>query len=73
MQHLVRRDVIQHEADSLGGIQPGWHGNEFALRQAHALCVGAADRHCGKHLAGFDSRDTVPAAGPPRQPGPTPA
>ena len=29
MQHLVRRDVIHHEADSLGHIYLAWCGNQF--------------------------------------------
>src|SRR6476661_6547222 len=43
MQHLVCRDVVQQEADSLGGIQPRWHRNQFPLRQADELRVRAAD------------------------------
>ena len=58
MQHLVRRDVVQHEADSLGGVQPGWHRNQLTLRQADELRVRAVDRHRGNYLAWFDSRDT---------------
>src|SRR5437868_4160356 len=59
IQHLVRRDVVQHEADSLGGVQPGWHGNQFASRQADEPRIGAADWHRGNDLAWLDSRDTV--------------
>ena len=56
MQHLVRRDVVQHEADSLGGVQPGWHRNQFTLRQADELRVRTVDRQRGNSLAWFDSR-----------------
>src|SRR6266508_3229706 len=59
MHHLVRRDVVQHEADSLGGVQPGWHRNQLTLRQADELRVSTADRQRGNYLAWFDSRDTV--------------
>ena len=59
MQHLVRRDVVQHEADRLGGVQPRWHRNQFTLRQADELRVRAADRQCGNYLAWFDCRDAV--------------
>src|SRR5262249_7646472 len=59
MQHLVRRDVVQHEADRLGGVQPGWHRNQFPLRQADELRVRAGDRQRGNYLAWFDSRDTA--------------
>jgi hypothetical protein len=58
MRHLVRRDVVQHEADSLGGVQPGWHRNQFTLRQADELRVRTADRQRGNYLAWFDSRGT---------------
>ena len=59
MQHLVRRDVVQHETDSLGSVQPGWHRNQLTLRQADKLRVSAVDRQRGNYLALFDSRDTV--------------
>jgi hypothetical protein len=59
MQHLVRRDVVQHEADSLGGVQPGWHRNQLTLWQADELGVSTGDRQRGDYLAWFDSRDTV--------------
>jgi hypothetical protein len=36
---VVRRDVVHHEADSFGGVQPSWHRNQFTLRQADELCV----------------------------------
>src|SRR5215813_8571679 len=55
MQHLVRSDVIQNQADSLCGVQPGWHRNQLTLRQADELRVGAADRHRGNDLTWFDS------------------
>src|SRR5207248_9202830 len=59
MQHLVSRDVVQHEADGLGGVQPRWHWNQFTLRQADELRVRAANRQRGNYLTWFDSRDTV--------------
>ena len=59
MHHLVRRDVVQNEADSLCSVQPGWHRNQFTLRQPDELRVRAADRQRGNYLAWFDSRDTV--------------
>src|SRR6266508_345681 len=59
MQHLVRRDVLQHEAHSLPGVQPGWHRNQFTLRQADELRVSTVDRQRGNDLAWFDSRGTV--------------
>ena len=59
MQHLVRRDVVQHETDGLGGVQPGWHRHQFTLRQADELCVRPVYRQRGNDLAWFDSRDTV--------------
>ncbi len=59
MQHLVRRDVVQYEANRLGGIQPGWHRNQFTLRQADELRVSTADRQRGDDLARFDSRDAI--------------
>ena len=33
MQHLIRRDVVQNEADGTDGVQPGRHRNQLALRQ----------------------------------------
>ena len=71
MQHLVRRDVVQDEADSLGGVQPRWHRNQFTLRQADELRVRTADRQRGNYLAWFDSGDTGRRADPPRQSDPT--
>jgi hypothetical protein len=59
MQHLVSRDVVQHETDSLGGVQPGWHRNQFTLREADELRVSTVDRQRGNYLAWFDSSDTV--------------
>jgi hypothetical protein len=59
MQHLVRGDVVQDEADSLGGVQPRWNRNQFTLRQADELRVRSGDRQGGNYLAWLDSRDTV--------------
>jgi hypothetical protein len=59
MQHLVRRDIVQHKADRLGGVQPGWHQHQFPWRQADVLRVRAGDRQRSHDLAGFESRDTV--------------
>ena len=58
MQHLICRDVVQHEADRFGSIQPGWHRNQFTLRQADELRVGPVDRHRGNDKAWFDSGGT---------------
>src|SRR5437764_8687765 len=58
MQHLVRSDVVQDEADSLGGIQSGWHQNQFTLRQADKLRVRTAYWQRGNYLAWSDSGDT---------------
>jgi hypothetical protein len=58
MQHLVRRDVVQDEADSLGGVQPRRHRNQFTLRQADELRVRTIDRQRANYLAWFDSGDT---------------
>src|SRR5262245_57871625 len=59
MQHLVRRDVIQHQADRLGGVQPGRHRNELTFQQADELRVRAVDRHRGNDLSRYDSRRAV--------------
>ena len=59
MHHLVRSDVIENEADSRGGVQPGRHRDQFTLRQADELRVRAADRQRANYLAWFDSEDTV--------------
>src|SRR5438128_2229159 len=57
LQHLVRRDVVQHETDSLGGVQPSWHRNQLPVRQADELRVSTVDRQRGNYLARFDSSD----------------
>ena len=73
MQHLVRRDVVQHEADSLGGVQPGWHRNQFTLRQADELRVRTAGS-AARQLSGLVRfQRHRRRADPPRQPDPTPA
>src|SRR5262245_851719 len=59
MQHLIRRDVIQNDADGLGGVQTEWHRDQFALRQADELRVRAVYGHRGNDLARFESGDTV--------------
>src|SRR5262245_4533342 len=58
IQHLVRRDVVQHEADSLSWVQPRWHRNEFTLWQTDELGIRTTYRQRGNYLAWFDSRDT---------------
>src|SRR5262245_9300392 len=45
MQHLVRRDVVQYEADRLGGVQPGWNREQFGFEPADEIRVCAVDRH----------------------------
>src|SRR6516225_10937728 len=62
MQHLVRRDVIQDEAHSLGSVQPRWYRNEFTLGQTDELRVCTAYRQRGNYLAWLDSRDTLAEA-----------
>ena len=59
MQHLIRRDVVQHQTDRLGGVQPGGDRNQIALRQADELRVCTVDRQRGDDLVWLDSRDTV--------------
>src|SRR5262245_25409369 len=59
MQHLIRRDVVQNDADGLGSVQTGWRWNQFALRQADELRVRAVYGHRGNDLARFESGDTV--------------
>src|SRR5215813_299069 len=59
MQHLIRRNVIQNDTDGLGGVQTGWHWNQFALRQADELRIRAVYGHRGNDLAQFESGDTV--------------
>ena len=49
MQHLVRRDVVQNDADSLGGVQPVWHRNQFTLRQADELRGGVSGWMPSRH------------------------
>jgi len=55
MQHLIRRDVVQYEADRLGGVHSGRHRNKFTLWQGDILRACTADRHRGNDLAWFDS------------------
>jgi hypothetical protein len=50
----------QDEAHTLGGVQPGRHGDQFVFPQADELCIRAADRHRGDDLARFDSGDAAP-------------
>lgn len=57
MHHLVRRDVVQYEADGFGGVQAGGHRDHFTLRQADELCVRTFDGHSGDNLSWFESRD----------------
>jgi hypothetical protein len=56
--HEVELPVIdrEHEADSLGGVQPRWHRNQFTLRQADEVRVRAGDRQRGNDLAWFSYR-----------------
>src|SRR5262249_22570289 len=53
IQHLVRRDVVQHEADSLGGVQPRWHR---ADRQRIVELGGSFVRHRITPLNAFGNR-----------------
>jgi hypothetical protein len=54
MQHLVRGDVVEDQADRLGGIDAGRHRNQIPLRQADVLRVRAEDRQRGDELAWLD-------------------
>ena len=62
MQHLIRGDVVQNEGDGLGGVQPRWHRNEHALRQADELRVCAVYGHRRNDLARLQPRATVAEA-----------
>src|SRR5690349_2825537 len=55
MQHLIRRYVVQHKADSFGSVDSGWHRNQFTLWQANKLRIPASDRQRGNYLTWFDS------------------
>src|SRR5262245_33858400 len=57
MQHLVCRDVVENEADSLARVQGSRHWHEFTLRQAYVLRIRAEDRQRGDDLTWFDVRD----------------
>ncbi|MNU05305.1 hypothetical protein D3C72_2500550 [compost metagenome] len=57
MQHLVRSNVVQYEADSLGHVHSRRHGNQFALSQTGELGVCAADRQGCNDLTGFNPGD----------------
>lgn len=59
MEHLICGNVVQHEADSLSGVQSGRHGNQFTRRQADELGVRAGDRQRRYHLIRLDSGNTV--------------
>ena len=59
MQHLVRRDIVQREARSLGGVHPERHWNQFLLRQADELRVCTMDRQRRNGLAPFDSGNAL--------------
>ncbi len=56
---MERGDIIQNKTDGLGGVQPGRHRHQFALRHANELGVRAVDRHRGNNLARLDSRDAL--------------
>src|SRR4029078_1638901 len=59
VQHLVRGDIVQNEADSLCVVQPAWHWDQFMLGQADKLCIRTKNRQRGNDLAWFDSGDNV--------------
>src|SRR5579872_3393135 len=62
MHHLVSRDVIQDETDSLGRIQSRWHRHQLAFRQTDDLCICTVDRQPGDNLPWLDFRDGRPEA-----------
>lgn len=49
--YLIRRHVVQNDADGLGRIEPGWHRDQLALRQADELRLGTVDRQRGEYLS----------------------
>src|SRR5512138_1234028 len=50
MDHLVGRDVIQHQADGLTGIKARRNNGKFTEWQADVLGVAAMDWHGRNHL-----------------------
>lgn len=58
MEHLIRRDVIQHHGYRLRRIQSHRHGDELAPLHAKVLSVASMDRHSGDCLAQFETRHT---------------
>jgi len=62
MKHLVRRDVVQHHADSLGGIQGCRQRNQFSFGQADIFGIGTMNRHRNNLLSKFDTTHTIAKA-----------
>lgn len=60
VQHLIRGNVVENEADGLRGVQTCGDWYQFPLRQADEFCVGSADRHRCYDLAGFNSDTPEP-------------
>jgi hypothetical protein len=60
MQHLICSDVVQDEADALGGIQTPMVLNQFAFGQANKLRIRTADRHGSDYLTRDDSSHILP-------------
>src|SRR5581483_1744544 len=44
MEHLVRRDVVQDQADSPGGLQASRYRDQFTFRQADKLGIYSVNR-----------------------------
>jgi hypothetical protein len=55
MQHLIRRDVIQHHGYRLCRIQSRRHGYKLASRHAQVLRVAPVDGHSSDCLAQFEA------------------
>lgn len=59
MQHLIDRDVVQHETHGFTGVQSSWHRHELARPQTDVLSVRAADRHRSDSLPKLDVSHTA--------------
>ena len=51
MHHLVRRDVVQHQADRFAWVQAGRHRHQFLVRQTDELGVPTSHGQSRHHLA----------------------
>jgi hypothetical protein len=59
MQHLIRRDVVQHHGDRLRWVQACGHADKLALGQANVLRVAPVDGHGSDCLARFKTGYTL--------------